>query len=140
MADPASTPLELFRLLGGGTALVAAAGWLLKRVRRWWTTRRAEAKALRNLLDAQRHVLLSIVPEEHGGGLMNLDELIRQKALIDDAREAVWIADGNESNRQTEATVAEVVKVLSRTQAIRRLKQPKDSEGDMFKDGWRGDR
>jgi hypothetical protein len=48
---------------------------------------------------------------------------------VSDVREELWIADGNASRRDTERLESEIVKVLTRTQAIR-VQQQQDKGSD----------
>jgi hypothetical protein len=115
-------------------ALVGAT-WAL--CRRWYTRRRTarevrelESRALRYLLDAQRHTLNVIVPHEDRR-LIDVDELHRQKLLIDQVRDRLWKADGHSQ------TLQDIVQVITRTQAIqaKRDRQPDNP----FQDGWTED-
>ena len=118
-------------LAGLGALWPAVKAWRARQVKSA-KLRAVEGKAVRYLLDAQRHSLRVIAPSEGGRTwLVDLDEIIRQKALIDDVREELWVADGHASRRDTEQTVAEVVKVMTRTQAIRaRTEGRPDGRGD----------
>lgn len=120
----------------GAKALAAIVGllagaWAL--ATRWSRRRRAvraahalESKAIRYLLDAARHSLHVIAPSLGESRLIDIDELVRQKHLIDDVRDELWIADGNESARTVRLVEAEIVKVLTRTQAIAAKRQKQD--------------
>jgi hypothetical protein len=128
--DAAINPWETARQWGGPAALLALAGWLGRQAISWRKRandlakiRGLESKSVRYLLDAQRHALRMLTPGD-GSTLVDLDEIIRQKALIDDVREELWVADGHKSQRETDAAVAEILKVMTRTQAI----QAKDLE------------
>ena len=66
--------------------------------------REKEAKAVRYLLDAVRHMLHE-----------DLDELPQQRVLIDFVRQEIWAADGHSVAEQTNE---EILKVLTRTQRI----------------------
>lgn len=91
-----------------------------------------EARAIRYLLDAVRHALNVIVPTEDRR-FIDVDELVRQKLLIDQVRDALWRYDGHESERATEQATERIVEVLTRTQRIKAKEQGKDNP---FKDGW----
>jgi hypothetical protein len=111
---------------------VVAGTWAL--VTRWWRRRKAaaemreiESRAIRYLLDAQRHALNVIVPHEDRR-LIDVDQLVRQKVLIDQIRDRLWAADGHDK------TVQDIVNVLTRTQAIKAKQQQ-----DVFEDGWAED-
>jgi len=129
-------------LLAGAGALLAR--WVKRR--RLAAQRRAlEAKAVRYLLDAQRQTLNVLIPGASRSRLIDLGELNRQKLLIDDVREELWIADGHESSREAERVAQDVLKVLTRTQAIEAARAQKiraaiqkqaGGEGqDMFRQG-----
>lgn len=124
--DHAKSILAVSAIVGGAWALAT----------RWHRRRRAaremrelESRAIRYLLDAQRHALNVIVPHEDRR-MINVDELVRQKVLIDQIRDRLWTADGHDK------TVQDIVNVLTRTQAIQAKQQ---QEGDLFKDGWTED-
>lgn len=106
--DHAKSILAVGAIVGGAWAVA----------RRWYRRRRAEAeirelesRAIRYLLDAQRHALNVIVPHEDRR-LIDVDELHRQKLLIDQIRDRLWKADGHSQ------TLQDIVNVLTRTQRI----------------------
>lgn len=122
----AKSILAVSAIVGGAWALA----------RRWYRRHRAaremrelESRAIRYLLDAQRHALNVIVPHEDRR-LINVDELVRQKILIDQIRDRLWAADGHDK------TVQDIVNVLTRTQAIQAKEQ---QNANLFKDGWTED-
>lgn len=119
----------------GALLAVAAAAWAL--ATRWHRghqvarqKRALESKAIRYTLDAVRHVLHVLQPGGARDRLININELVRQLALVSDVREELWIADGNASRREAERLESEIAKVLTRTQAIRvhqqQQKPPRD--------------
>ena len=103
--------------------LAAAGGvlaWLRKaRVRRAKEReeQRLQGKAIRYLLDAKRIDLAAIIRHVSLDAGM-LEMLVRHKALIDGVRDELWVHDGHESVRIAEQAAENVVKVLTRTQAI----------------------
>jgi hypothetical protein len=113
-------------VVGGVWALVVR---VLRRRRRRQLVQELEGRALRYLIDAQRHTLHTIVPGEEAR-YVDLTELNRQKVLIDQVRDQLWVADGHESQRESERQANDLLKVLTRTQAIR-MKQQRQ---DMFKE------
>jgi hypothetical protein len=130
-------------LSGAALGLWAWLGRARQRWRKAAELRRLEAKAVRYMLDRDRHVLhalLTILNADGETRLIDVDELIQQKRLLDDVREELWIADGHESMRGTQRVAEEVIKAISRTQRIQakteRLRAPAP---EMFKDGWQGD-
>jgi hypothetical protein len=127
IGDWAKTVAAVGGIVGGAWAL--ATRWL-KRHRAARQRRALEGKAVRYLLDAMRHSLHVLQPGERR--LVDMDELARQKVLIDGVRDELWVADGHASERENERNVAEIVRVLTRTQAI----QAKGKQ-DMFADGGR---
>lgn len=148
-ADGMATTWPTAELESTAKALAAIAGllagaWAL--LARWARRRRAarerrdlEGKAIRYLLDAMRHSLHVWTPAGHDDArLIDVDELLRQKLLIDAIRDQLWIADGNESARVTEQVAADIVKVITRTQAIRakRERQAPVETDNPFTDGW----
>jgi hypothetical protein len=125
--DHAKSILAVSAIVGGAWAL--ARRWYRQRVVAR-EMRRMESRAIRYLLDAQRHALNVIVPHEDRR-LINVDELVRQKILIDQMRDQLWAADGHDK------TVQDIVNVLTRTQAIQAKQQRQDNA--LFKDGWTED-
>lgn len=122
--DSAKSLLAVGAIVGGAWAV--ARRWLRRR-KAADEMRELESRAIRYLLDAQRHALNVIVPHEDRR-LINLDELMRQKLLIDQIRDRLWAADGHDK------TVQDIVNVLTRTQAIKAKQQQ-----DVFADGWSED-
>lgn len=119
--------------VGGVAGGAWALGVRVARRRRLDRERKAqEARAIRYLLDAVRHALNVIVPSEDRR-FVDVDELVRQKLLIDQVRDALWRYDGHESERATEQATERIVEVLTRTQRIKAKEQGKDNP---FKDGW----
>jgi hypothetical protein len=124
------------KALGAIVALFAGAWALLARC---WRRRRAvramralESKAIRYLLDAMHHNLHALAPTCPGDARhIDIDELVRQKHLIADVRDELWVSDGNTSARTVRMVEAEIVKVLTRTQAIAAKRERKQ---DMFAD------
>ena len=108
----------------GGPALATAAligAWAWIRAQRKLRAaeavkRRLEAKAVRYLLDAARHLLYHVQP--HSGRVVLLEELATQKALIDQVRDELWAADGHPSERFAERQTEAIMRVLTRTQRI----------------------
>lgn len=117
-------------------ALVALAGAIWPFFKRWLRYRKhqremraLESKVLRYLVDAIRHVLDAITPSADGR-ITTLTELTRQLILIDGVRRELWQADGH----QADVLAEEVRNVLTRTQAIKILKQRSTlGDEDMFK-------
>lgn len=117
-ADEISSIAKMLAAIGG----LAGGAWtvlsrIIKRRRELQRRRELEAKAVRYLLDAVRHCLQAIVPSR---SQVNTNELARQKVLIDEVRDMLWVADGHPSSREIENATEEIVKVLTRTQAIER--------------------
>lgn len=128
--DHAKSILAVSAIVGGAWALCSR--W--HRRRQAARRRRAlEAKAVRYTLDAIRHVLHVLQPGGSRNRLINLNELARQLALVSDVREELWVADGNPSRRDTERLESEIVKVLTRTQAIQAIRAQQQTQ-DMFAD------
>jgi hypothetical protein len=127
----------------GGTVLAVAGAFAAGalKVARWWRRarekRRLESKAIRYLLDATRHGLHVLQPgRPDRDRFVDLSELARQLALVSDVREELWVADGNASRREGERLEREIVKVLTRTQAIQARQQ---QQNNLFSDGWNED-
>ncbi|MEY4933095.1 MAG: hypothetical protein RLZZ403_1415 [Pseudomonadota bacterium] len=144
MTAPAD-PLDTIRQWGGPAILLAVAGWIGRRFVAWRKRTKAaaqmhalEGKAIRYLLDAQRHALHMLVRASEDDRLIDLDEMTRQKVLIDDMRDQIWIADGHEGQHATEQAAADIMKFLTRTQAIQAKFPAPDAaatnETPMFKD------
>lgn len=113
VGDWAKTLAAVAGVVGGAVALVS----------RWWKRRlerrriaALEAKALRYLLDAVRHALFVMAPGPDR--FLELDELERQKVLIDEVRDEVWKSDGHGSRRDQAETQRTLLRILTRTQAI----------------------
>lgn len=118
--------------VGGVVGGLWALGVRIAKRRRLERERKAqEARAIRYLLDAVRHALNVIVPSEDRR-FVDVDELVRQKLLIDQVRDALWRYDGHESERATEQATERIVEVLTRTQRIK----AKEQQQNPFKDGW----
>lgn len=128
VGDGAKTLAAIGGIVGGAWALVTR--WR-RRCREAEERRALEAKAVRYLLDAVRHSLNVLSPTDERR-LIDVDELARQKVLIDQIRDLLWIADGHKSDRDAQRQTEEIVRVLTRTQAIRQKENP-------FKDGWTPD-
>lgn len=116
-------------------ALGGIVGGLWVVISKWWRRKRQaarvkalEAKAIRYLLDSQRHTLETMLPNAR---LLNLSEMERQKHLIDTVRDELWVADGHESEREAERRAEELERFLTRTQAIKVKQQ---QQQDMFKE------
>lgn len=111
-----------------GAGLIKGLGWWRRRSER----RRLEAKAIRYLLDAQRQVLNIWAAREP---LVDLSELERQKWLVDEVRDELWLADGHDGERSEQRQAEELQRLLTRTQAIR-AKEEATAAGQppMFKD------
>lgn len=109
----------------GAIWAVLSKGWRAWRKRA--QMQRLESKAIRYLLDAQRHTLYFVTPTRESRRV-SVDELARQKALVDEVRDELWMADGHESERERQRMAEDVAAVITRTQAIRRKQ-------DMFKEG-----
>lgn len=125
VGDWAKTIAAIGGIVGGVWALVTKA---VRRRRAAQQRAALEAKATRYLLDAMRHALHVMQPGP--SRFLDVDELQRQKVLIDGVRDELWIADGHASEREQERAAAEIVRVLTRTQAI----QAKHQRQDMFSD------
>jgi hypothetical protein len=128
--DGAKTVAAVGGVLGGAWALVTR--WR-RRCAEARTKREIEAKATRYLLDAMRHTLNLLAPGE--ARFVDLEELARQKVLIDQVRDLLWVADGHRSEREAQRQTEEIVKVLTRTQAIRAKERP----SSVFADNWTPD-
>ena len=145
MSSPAD-PLDTLRQWGGPAILLAFVGWIGRQFVAWRKRHKADAqmhalegKAIRYMLDAQRHALHLLVPVSEPDQLIDRDEMIRQKVLIDDMRDQLWIADGHESQHATEQAAADIMKFMTRTQAIQAKFPAPDApkatdETPMFKD------
>lgn len=129
VGDAAKTVAAVGGVVGGAWALVTR--WR-RRCREAEERRALEGKAVRYMLDAMRHTLHVVTPTEERR-FIDLDELARQKVLIDQVRDQLWIADGHHSEREAQRQTEELVRVLTRTQRIRVKEQGKDNP---FKDGW----
>lgn len=116
-------------VVGGVWALVAK---VRRRRQRDRERREAESRAIRYLLDATRHALNVLAPADERR-FIDVDELVRQKLLIDQIRDALWQFDGHESERATEQAAENIVRVLTRTQRI----QVKQQKQDIFPEGER---
>lgn len=125
VGDAAKTLAAIGGIVGGAWALVAR--WLRRR-REAKAKHELEAKAIRYLLDAVRHSL-NVFATGDDRRFVDLDELARQKVLIDQVRDLLWIADGHQSERDAQRLGEDIVRVLTRTQAIKAKDNP-------FKDGW----
>lgn len=116
-----------------GTAWALLVRWLRRRRQREDVTEIKE-RSLRYLLDAQRHTLYALIPFAQER-YFNVEELHRQKVLIDQVRDQLWLADGHADERDEQRRTAEIVQVLTRTQAIQARKQPPpDPQQDMFRE------
>lgn len=124
----AKTIAAIGGIVGGAWALAVR---ILRRRRREQERRDLEAKAIRYLLDAMRHTLHVMAPGERGR-LIDVGELERQKVLVDQVRDLLWIADGHQSERDAQAAAAELGRWLTRTQAI----EAKERGGNPFADKW----
>ena len=119
--EGAKSILAVGAVLGGAYAI--ARRWLQRR-RRAQERRAIEEQAIRYLLDAQRHTLNVLVPGEDRS-MVDIDELRRQKLLVDQIRDRLWHADGHSQSLQS------IVEVLSRTQRIKaKQDHAQDDEGD----------
>jgi len=121
------------KVAGGVLAVLGIVSAAVLRTWRWWTRRsrirRFESKAVRYLLDAERHMLHMMVPGP--SRYIETEELQRQKILIDQIRDELWVLDGHGGERDEQRRVENIVKVLTRTQAIQAKTRPQD----MFKEG-----
>jgi PAS domain-containing protein len=111
--DWAKTLAALGGLIAG---VVAVCSRLWRRRKAQRELRALEAKAIRYLLDAQRHTLYVISPGPDR--FLQLDEIDRQRTLIDQVRDEMWIADGHGEVREAQRRAEEIARVLTRTQAI----------------------
>ena len=128
VGDGAKALVAISALVGGAWAI--ARKWHRGRQQR--RRREAlEAKAIRYVLDSDRHVLHVLQLLLRGGGYRvtqeERDEIARQLVLISDVREELWIADGFQSRRDVELIERQIVKELTRTQRIKALP---DQSGD----------
>lgn len=128
VGDAAKTVAAVGGVVGGAWALVAR--WR-RRCREAQERRALEGKAVRYLLDAVRHSLNVLTPGDERR-LIDVDEIARQKVLIDQIRDLLWIADGHKSERESQRQTEEIVRVLTRTQRI----QAKEQQQNPFADGW----
>lgn len=94
-----------------------------------------EGKAVRYLLDAMRHTLHVVTPTEERR-FIDLDELARQKVMIDEVRDLLWVMDGHKSEREAQRQAEEIVRVITRTQRIKAKEQQRENP---FTDGCTGD-
>jgi hypothetical protein len=124
----AKTIAAIGGIVGGAWAVCVR---VLRRRRAERERHELEQKAIRYLLDAMRHTLHVMTPDERGR-LIDVGELERQKVLVDQVRDQLWIADGHQSERDAEAAAAALEKWLTRTQAI----EAKERGGNPFRDGW----
>lgn len=131
VGDWAKTLAAVGGIVGGLWAL--ATRWHRRRQERQ-RQRDLEAKSVRYLLDAIRHALYVIAPGPDR--FLELDEIERQKALIDQVRDELWIADGHASQRETQRQAEGILKILTRTQRIEAKEQRALQPGNPFTDGW----
>lgn len=119
---PADSIGEWVRILAAAVGILGGLWAIVFKTWRAWQKRvrmrRLESKAIRYLLDAQRHTLHFVTPTAESK-LVRVEELLRQKLLIDEVRDDLWTADGHASEHEDERRVEEIVRVLTRTQAIR---------------------
>lgn len=108
-----------------GTVVATWVRWRRRR-RAAQSKRRAEARAIRYLVDAQHHVLRLL-----NRGQLPEDELQRQEFLIREVRRDLAQADGHEELLAAVDTQEEVVKWIKRTQRIEEKKaQIREQSGD----------
>lgn len=131
VGDAAKTVAAVGGVVGGAWALIAR--WR-RRCREAQERRALEGKAVRYLLDAMRHTLHVVTPTEERR-FIDLDELARQKVLVDQIRDQLWICDGHKSDREAQRQTEEIVRVLTRTQRIK----AKEQRNNPFADGWTPD-
>jgi hypothetical protein len=117
------TPQEWGDLVKTVAAAGGIVGGLYALVAKWWKRRQErkrlrdiEAKSIRYLLDAMRHSLHVMAPGPDR--FLELGEIERQKALIDQVRDELWCADGHAGEREAQRRAEEIARVLTRTQAI----------------------
>jgi hypothetical protein len=138
LAMTAPSPEQWWDFASKATLVLAIpfAGGAVKAYRRWRKRREVrtlEAKAVRYILDAMRHSLFALTANERH--LYSLDELQRQKLLIDQLRDDLWIADGHSLERANQERMAEIVSVITRTQAIAAKQEAyRAGQPPMFKD------
>lgn len=123
IGDTAKTLAAVGGLLGGAWAVLSR--WMRRR-REAKAKRELEGKAVRYLLDAVRHSLNALTPADRRSSIIDIDELARQKALIDEVRDMLWVADGHVSEREAQRQAEDIVRVLTRTQAIQQVKHRRE--------------
>lgn len=137
---------ELVKTLAAGVGILSAPLWLL--LSRWVKARRQkklvrslEGKAIRYVLDADRQVVhaLLLLLDSSRTAFIDLSEIQRQKVLIDQVRDELWIADGHDGEREAQRRAEEILQVLTRTQAIRAKHEAQEEarkagEPPMFKE------
>lgn len=128
MSAPPTPPDWLEVLRQWWTPIVGALGfvWGMISLRRKLSAKereeqRLQGKAIRYLIDANRHALRAhLIGHIHDSDLY--DELARQKVMLDSVRDELWIHDGHASSRETER----IAEALTRTQRIRaRTEKPR---------------
>lgn len=130
--------LPTYEQLGDWAKTLAAIGGLVaglwaacRRLWRVWQARRRlralERKAIRYLLDAQRHTLYAVIPTPDR--VVVIEKLKNSKDLIDQVRDDLWVADGHESALDEERRVENIVRVITRTQRIQ-LKAEAERRGE----------
>jgi hypothetical protein len=117
ISNVAKTLAAVGGLVGGIWAILSR--WARRRLETK-AKRELEARAIRYLLDAVRHSLNALTPLERRSSLIDADELVRQKTLIDEVRDMIWIADGHSSEREAQRQAEDIIRVITRTQAIER--------------------
>lgn len=125
---------DLVKTLAAGGGILAACWAAWAKWRRRCSERRArheaEARAIRYLVDAQHHVLRLL-----NHGVLPQEEMARQEVLIRQIREELARCDGHEDLLRATDEQAEIVRVLTRTQAIQQRKaQLRDD--NPFRDRW----
>lgn len=115
VGDWAKTFAAIAGLLGGLWAIFRRVS---ARRRERKQLRELEGRAIRYLLDAQRHTLRFVTPTTESR-LVDIDQMSRQKALIDQVREELWRADGHSEEYEREQIAEDVGRWLTRTQAIK---------------------
>ncbi len=137
MTPPTAAEIEgwakTIAALGGiFVALWALVSKVRRRLRDRQRLRSLESKAIRYLLDAQRQTLHFVTPTKESRAV-DIEAMLRHKALIDEVRDELWIADGYESERERLQLAEDVGRWLTRTQAIH-LKLGTAPEPPMFAD------
>lgn len=127
----AMTPAEVegwAKVIGGVLAVATALGAGVVRAWRWWRRRiemrRAEAKALRYLLDATHHVMHHLAPDVDDWQARPAI-LERHRVLIDSVWDELWLVDGHEAREKPAVSPEELRRWMTRTMKIRALEDRK---------------